>query len=423
MKEAFKHIIKEFHESNLPEVVKRDLVIPEINKIISLVGSRRVGKTFYFHQLIQELIDDRVDPTQIIYINFEDDRILPLKSRDLNTLLEAYYELYPENTKKKLYLFFDEIQNINNWEIFIRRIDDTKDAKVYVTGSSSGLLNREIATSLRGRTLAYYMFSLSFEEFLRLKHVTLDKNFEYTSMRFVVKKLFDEYLYMGGFPEVALAPPEIKQDILHNYFEMIVYRDVIDRFSIRNTILLKDLLKFLITNISTPFSASSYYRIVKKDIAVGKETVIDYLSHLEDINLIYLVPIFSYSLKQQQVNPRKAYCADNGLRNAVAFKFSKDEGLLAENLVFLELKRRGKEPFYWKKRGEVDFVIKDDDGSLTAINVSYTDVIDARETKGLLEFAEEFGTDVRGLFLLTKDTEKDLGGIRCVPVWKWCLGW
>lgn len=420
-KEAFKYIIKEFHESARPDFAQRQLVIPETRKIISLIGPRRAGKTFYFYQLMHNLLETGINTTRILYINFEDDRILPLESRDLNAILEAYYELYPENTGKMLYLFFDEIQNIENWEVFVRRIDDTKNAKIYVTGSSSKLLSQEIATSLRGRTLSYHLYTLGFEEFLRLKQVVLEKDFEYTEKRYLVKNLFNEYLYTGGYPEVVLESEELRQGILKNYFEMIIYRDIVERFSVRNTILLKNLLKYLITNIGTSFSVNAYYKAVKTDIAVGKETIIEYLSYLEDINLIYLVPFFSYSLKRQQVNLRKVYCADNGLRNAVSFSFSKDEGRLAENLVFLELKRRGEEPYYWKNSTEVDFVFSDDQNLLTAMNVSYTDTLAEREAKALLEFATEFGTKVKDLFMLTKDTEKVEDGIRYVPLWKWML--
>ena len=420
-KEMFKYIIKEFHEARLPELYERKLTIPETQKVISLIGPRRAGKTFYFYQLINNLIEDSINPSQILYINFEDDRILPLNVKELNTILEAYYELYPENTSETLYLFFDEIQNIDNWELFIRRVHDKKNARIYITGSSSKLLSKEIATSLRGRTLSYYLFPLSFEEFLRFRQVTLNKDFEYTDARFKVKKLFSEYLVGGGFPEVVLEAEELRQDILRNYFEMFIYRDLVERFSIRNTSLLKSLVKFLITNIGTTFSVNSFYRTIKKDMPVGKDTLMEYLSYLEDINLVYLVPIFSYSLKKQQVNPRKVYCIDNGLRNTVSFMFSKDEGRLAENLVFLELKRRRKEPYYWKNKGEVDFVIKDMDSSLTAINVSYTDDIDERETKALLEFADEFSPKVKELILLTKDLEKTEGIIKIIPLWKWLM--
>ncbi len=418
-KEMFKYIIKEFHEARLPELYERKLTIPETQKVISLIGLRRAGKTFYFYQLINNLIEDNINPSQILYINFEDDRILPLNVKELNTILEAYYELYPENTGETLYLFFDEIQNIDNWELFIRRVHDKKNARIFITGSSSKLLSKEIATSLRGRTLSYYLSPLSFEEFLRFRQVTLDKDFEYTDARFRVKKLFTEYLYTGGFPEVVLEAEELRQDILRNYFEMFIYRDLVERFSIRNTSLLKSLVKFLITNIGTTFSVNSFYRTIRKDMPVGKDTLMEYLSYLEDINLVYLVPIFSYSLKKQQVNPRKVYCIDNGLRNAVSFMFSKDEGRLAENLVFLELKRRNKEPYYWKNKGEVDFVIKDRDSSLTAINVSYTDEIDERETKALLEFEDEFAPKVKEMVILTKDLEKTEAGIKFVPLWKW----
>jgi len=420
-KEMFKYIIKEFHEARLPELYERKLTIPETQKVISLIGLRRAGKTFYFYQLINNLIEGSINPSQILYINFEDDRILPLNVKELNTILEAYYELYPENIDETLYLFFDEIQNIDNWELFIRRVHDRKNARIFITGSSSKLLSKEIATSLRGRTLSYYLFPLSFEEFLRFRQVTLNKDFEYTDARFRVKKLFSEYLYGGGFPEVVLEAEELRQDILRNYFEMFIYRDLVERFSIRNTSLLKSLVKFLITNIGTTFSVNSFYRTIRKDMPVGKDTLMEYLSYLEDINLVYLVPIFSYSLKKQQVNPRKVYCIDNGLRNAVSFMFSKDEGRLAENLVFLELKRRNKEPYYWKNKGEVDFVIKDRDSSLTAINVSYTDEIDERETKALLEFADEFSPKVKELILLTKDLEKTEGKIKIIPLWKWLI--
>ena len=420
-KEMFKYIIKEFHEARLPELYERKLTIPETQKVISLIGLRRAGKTFYFYQLINNLIEGSINPSQILYINFEDDRILPLNVKELNTILEAYYELYPENIDETLYLFFDEIQNIDNWELFIRRVHDRKNARIFITGSSSKLLSKEIATSLRGRTLSYYLFPLSFEEFLRFRQVTLNKDFEYTDARFRVKKLFSEYLYGGGFPEVVLEAEELRQDILRNYFEMFIYRDLVERFSIRNTSLLKSLVKFLITNIGTTFSVNSFYRTIRKDMPVGKDTLMEYLSYLEDINLVYLVPIFSYSLKKQQVNPRKVYCIDNGLRNTVSFMFSKDEGRLAENLVFLELKRRRKEPYYWKNKGEVDFVIKDMDSSLTAINVSYTDDIDERETKALLEFADEFSPKVKELILLTKDLEKTEGRIKIIPLWKWLI--
>lgn len=417
---AFKYVIKEFHEFELPEIIARELHIPETNKVISLVGSRRSGKTFYFYQLINGLLNQGTPRDCILYINFEDDRLLPLKVDELNDLLEAYYELYPDNKNREKYFFFDEIQNVENWEIFVRRMVDKEKAKVYVTGSSSKLLSKEIATSLRGRTLTFYLFPLSFKEFLRFKNVHIDKDFAYSASRFKIKNLFQEYLDFGGFPEVVLSE-KIKQDILSNYFDMFIYRDLVERFSIRNTRLLKMLSKFLITNITSIFSINSYYKSLKQETKVGKETIIEYLSYLSDVNLIHPVPIFSYSLKVQQVNPSKIYCIDTGLRNAVALRFSADEGKLAENVAFIELKRRGYEIYYWKNTKEIDFVIKDKNNKLTAINVSHTDTVDERELRGLREFKNKYKSKVKDLIVLTKGLEDREKGITFIPLWKWLL--
>lgn len=417
---VFKYIIKEFHEFKLPNIMPRALELPKTNKIISLVGSRRVGKTFYFYQLINTLLNKGVEKDSILYINFEDDRLLPLKVDELNDLIEAYYELYPDNKNKQKYFFFDEIQNVSNWETFVRRIADKEKAKIYITGSSSKLLSKEIATNLRGRTLTFYLYPLSFKEFLTFKNVKLEKDFVYSTSRFKIKNLFKEYLNFGGYPEIV-SSEILKQDILSNYFEMFIYRDLVERFSIRNIRLLKMLSKYLITNISSIFSINSYYKTIKQETKVSKETILEYLSHLEDINLIHLMPIFSYSLKVQQVNPSKAYCIDTGLRNAVSLRFSEDEGRLAENLVFIELKRRKCESYYWKNTKEVDFIIKEKKNKLTAINVCYSDAVDEREIKGLKEFEKEFKSSIDELIILTKNVEEKKEDVTLIPLWKWLL--
>lgn len=421
-KELFKYIIKEFHEKKLPEVYPRTLKIPETQKIVSLIGARRIGKTSYFFQMIREL-EVSVGRERILYINFEDERILPLTVKDLNSILEAYYELYPGNIDKKLYLFFDEVQNVSGWEIFVRRLYDRGDLKIFLTGSSSKMLSKELATSLRGRTLAFYLYPLNFREYLVFRGIELVRDFEYSKQRFELKKLFEEYLYEGGFPEVVLEVQALRKRILQDYFEMMIYRDLVERFSIRNTTLLKSFTKYLITNIGISFSVTSYYKIIKQQQEASKGTLLEYLSHLEDISLVYLLSRFSYSLKAQAINPKKVYCLDNGLRNSVAFVFSKDEGRLAENLVFLELVRQEKEVYYWKNGGEIDFVVKERDNSLTAINVTYSDSINEREIQALKKFSEkeEFASHVKGLILLTKDVEKTENGIKYIPLWKWML--
>jgi hypothetical protein len=420
-KDNFKYIISEFQEFNLPKIIDRNLIIPKSNKIISLVGNRRSGKTYYFYQLIRDLLNKKINKTQILYVNFEDDRLFPLKLSDLDALLEAYYELFPENKKLTKYLFLDEIQNIDNWEIFVRRVYDKEKVKLFVTGSSSKLLSQEIATSLRGRTLSYNLYTLNFNEFLKFKNIKLNKNDLYLSKRYTIKKLFEEYLNNGSFPEVVLED-NLKKEILNNYYDMFIYKDLVERYSIRNVDLLKKLTKFLLTNISNLFSASSYHKYITKELSVSKETILEYISYLKEINLIFLVPIFSFSLKQQQVNPSKVYTIDNGLRNTVSFKFSKDEGRLAENLVFVELKRKLKEIYYWKGKGEVDFVIKNKNESIDLINVCYSNEIPKREINSINEFIEKHPkAKINNKIIITKDLEKSKERIKYIPLWKWLL--
>ncbi len=428
-KETFKLIIKEFHESELPEIRERDLALPKkTNKIITVSGPRRAGKTYYFYQLIQRL-KDSVSNNRIIYINFEDDRLLPLSVENLDDLMEAYFELYPENKTKEIYCFFDEIQNIDNWELFIRRIYDKEKVKIFLTGSSSKLLSREIATSLRGRTLNYQIFPLSFKEFLKFKNVKLNKNFAYSKTRFQIKKMFEEYLAFGGFPEVVLEKNGLKSQILKNYYNLTIYRDLVERFAIRNTAFLKSLTKYLLTNISTTFSVNAYYQSLEKFSKPARETVLEYLSYLQEIELTFLIPIFSHSLKVQQVNPKKNYAIDNGLRNAVSFRFSRDYGRLLENLVFIELKRQNKEIYYYRRKKEVDFIVKGNLKASQAIQVTQelNKKNEERELEGLIEAMAEYR--LKDGLILTQDQEEEIEKkigrrkikIKVAPVWKWLL--
>ena len=424
-KEIFKLIIKEFHELELPEIKERDLTLPKkTSKIITVSGPRRAGKTYYFYQVIQQL-KKKIANSRIVYINFEDDRLLPLSSENLADLVEAYFELYPENKAKEIYCFFDEIQNIKNWELFIRRIYDKEKVKIFLTGSSSKLLSGEIATSLRGRTLNYQIFPLSFKEFLRFKNVKIEKDFAYSKNRFQIKKLFKEYLIFGGFPEVVLEENDLKLPVLKNYYDLIIYRDLVERFAVRNTVFLKSLTKYLLTNVSTTFSVNAYYQSLEKSLKPAKETVLEYLSYLQEIELMFLVPIFSYSLKVQQVNPKKSYAIDNGLRNTVSFRFSQDSGRLLENLVFLELKRRGEEIYYFKDKKECDFAVLEKNKIKTVIQVAdnLNDGDKDRELSGLLAAMEKF--KLKEGLILTKDQEdiikREKLVIKIIPVWKWLL--
>jgi predicted AAA+ superfamily ATPase len=419
-KNVFKYLIKEFHEASFPSFFERDFHLPKTQKIITIIGSRRVGKTFYCYQLMKKL-RETVQKERILYINFEDDRLFPLHVGDLDEILEAYYELYPDLKGKELYLFFDEIQNIPSWELYVRRVYDKERIRIVITGSNAKLLSREIATSLRGRTITFSLFPLSFKEFLQFNGLKITQGSLYSKERFFIKKSFEKYMTLGGFPEIVLEKNNLEQKILREYFEMVLYRDILGRFSIRNVTLLKMLSKFLLTNVSASFSINAYYNSIKQTIALSKDSIAEYVSYLEEANMIFLVSLFDYSLKKQQAAPKKVYCIDNGLRNAVSFLFSKDERRLAENLVFIELKRREKDIFYWKKQGEVDFLIKEDDETMVAINVSYGDSIDEREVRSLKEVKALFGKKLKEMLIITKDTEKKEQDITFIPLYKWFL--
>lgn len=419
-KEAFKLAIREFHERSLPDLVERESLLPlDTEKVVTLYGPRRVGKTYYLYQLISFLIPLH-GKERIIFINLEDERLLPLVVKDMHLLVEAYYELYPENREKLVYLFLDEIQVVEGWETFLRRLDETQRFRIFITGSSARLMSREIATALRGRTLPYQLLPLSFSEFLRFKKLEYDLPLiKYSGIRFDIKKALEEYLEWGGYPEVARAIKDIREEILKSYFEMIVFRDLVERFSVRNSRLMKFLLKFLLTNISNLFSVNRFYRSLESGLRPSRETLQDYLAHILESGIIFLIPKFSYSLKVQEKNPKKVYCLDNGLRRTAAFLFSKDLGRLAENLVFLELLRRGYEVHYWKNKREVDFIAQKE-GRTLAITVCYEDVIPERETEGL-KGLKDSGLKLDGLFLVTRDTDKELDRIRLVPLWEWLL--
>lgn len=419
-KALFKRVILEFQETPLPEMVPRDLAVPQDSqKVVTVHGPRRAGKTFFMYGLIDRLTQ-RVEKSRIIYFNLEDERLLPLDVKEMHLLIDAYYELFPEHREGPVYLFLDEIQVVSGWEVFIRRLHESRRFRIFLTGSSANLLSREIATSLRGRTLAYRLTPLSFSEYLRFREIPFDpKTVRYSENRFSVIRALEDYLEWGGYPEVVTADDEIALDILQNYFEMIVYRDIADRFSLRNSATLKNLLKYLLTNVSNLFSVNRYQGSLVPGMGAARETIQEYLSCILETDIIALVPRFAFSLKVQEKNPKKVYAIDNGLRKATAFVFSQDVGRLAENLVFQELSRAGFEIYYWKGKQEVDFIARRGN-EVWAVNVSYGDDIPDREFTGFQDLmASNIKPDRR--LLITKHAEGAEGNVEMAPLWAWLL--
>lgn len=419
-KELFKKIIRD-NQEYIPVRIGRELVLPvNSSKIISLIGSRRSGKTSLFYYTIHEL-RKTVPAENIIYINFDDDRMYGFELSDFQILLDAYYEIYPKKKKQKVYFFFDEIQDIPNWELFIRRIYDTENCRIFLTGSSSKMLTSEIASGLRGRTISYTMFPLSFMEYLRFKDIEIDI---YSSSKTAyIKNELNNYLDSGGFPELLLEN-DLREKILKEYIDMIIYKDLIERYNVSNLFLIKYLVKYCFTNISTLLSINRVFNtLISMGKKVSKNTLYDYFGYLEDAMILFQIPVFSDSISVQQRNPKKMYLVDIGLKRAVSFE--DDKGKIFENIVFIQLKRQFDKIYYYKDEQEVDFLYYDN-GKPGLINVSQD--IDnpktlKRETDGLLGAMKKL--NLKQSTIITDYQEKteiyDGYSIHIIPLWKWLL--
>ena len=378
-----------------------------------VAGIRRVGKSTLLVQLMRSFYKDTS-----YYFNFEDERLLNFKPNDFNSLYELMVELFDE---RKVF-FFDEIQNVKGWENFVRRMQDRK-FKFFITGSNASLLSRELGTKLTGRYLSQKLYPFSFKEFLSFKNYKFQQNNLYKTVeRGKLKKFFNVYLKEGGMPEYLQYQ---NKEVLKNVYEDILYRDIAVRYDIKETKSLRELALYFLTNLGGLFS----YNKLKKNLGLGSvNTVKSYVEHLENSFLIFTINLFSYSLKQQSVAPKKVYCLDNGLANAVSFRFSRDKGKFLENLVFVELKRRDEDIYYYKTKNnlEVDFLLKKGRKVKQLIQVSQNlkeAKTKEREVKGLTTALKELKLK-QGL-ILTEDEEETitLKGIKIVvqPVYKWLL--
>ena len=434
-KTILKQTIKEFQEFKFPLIYPRDIKIPlDSKKIVAISGPRRSGKTFLLFYQIKKLLAQKVPRERILYINFDDPRLLPFSSKDMEDLLDAYFELYPSLKNKRNFAFFDEIQNVKDWERSIRRIYDSQNFRIFLTGSSSKFLTKETATSLRGRAINYELLPFSFREILKVKRIEIKPDTFYSKTRFTIKKLLSQYLKEGGFPEVVLEKnPDVKIRILKEYLETMFFRDLVERFNIKNQSVLREMIKYLTSNVTSLFSLNAFWKWIKQTYPVGKKTLINYTSALEEIGLFFLVRKFSFSLKEQVQTPRKSYIIDNGLRTAYGFKFSQDMGKVLESSVFLELKhRQTKDPlmeiFYWQdyQGKEVDFVIKRGRKIKELIQVcaNLEDFkVKKREINSLLKASKEI--KCKNFLIITEDCEKEEKienkKIKFIPLWKWLL--
>lgn len=360
---------------------------------IVLSGIRRCGKSTLLRQLIKGI-------GNFYYFNFEDPRVMDFEALDFQKL----DEVFKEECGQSDFYFFDEIQNVKKWELFVRQILDRQKHAV-ITGSNASLLSKELGTRLTGRHLRYELFPFSYNEFLKLKKLKAG----ITS--------FEDYFEYGGFPEYLKIS---KNQILQELFSDIITRDVVVRHKIRSAAVAKSMALYLLTNVGTAFS----YTKLKKMFDIGSvNSVISFVSHFEDSYLLFTVPKFDYSLKKQLINPKKIYSIDNGFSNVNSASFSADKGKMLENMVYVSLRASGRQIFYFQEKGECDFVIKERNKIVEAIQVCYelTEDNKDREIIGLLEAMTKLNLETGLILTYRQDDEFSIDGkhIKAMPSWKW----
>jgi len=387
--EQRKQILKKeslIKRSLLPELVS----LLQLNQIISIVGVRRCGKSTLMKELIKHVLDNKLTiPQNILYINLENPYFNQFKD-DVTYLSEIYAEFRKNiDSKKKVFLFFDEIQFFKDWQVFIKSLYEKKEAKIILTGSNSKLLSSELATLLSGRSICVHLYPYSYSEFTRAAK----------------PNDLPTYLAQGGFPEIAqLNNREHIKLLVETYYKNIIYQDVIPRFKIKNALEIENLSYYLLSNTSKEMSYNTLKHISKLD----DKTIKQYVSYLEDANLLYTVNNYDPSLKKQIGNKKKTFAVDSSFITFLGFSNSMNFGRLLENAVFIELKRRGLEIYFYNNNQlECDFIIKKGHKITECIQVTRSledSKTRERETKALVAALNQFDLK-KGLIITEHENE------------------
>lgn len=396
----------------IPErYIERDL-INRINEfkdtpfIVIISGIRRCGKSTVLEQ---------IRPRDSYYVNFDDERFVDFSVNDFQRLYETLIELYGERT----HFFFDEIQNVDQWERFVRRLHNQK-KKIYLTGSNASMLSRELGTHLTGRHISLELFPFSFKEYLVFKNFPVKSFKRLTSIdKSRLLNIFQQYMSEGGFPEYLQTG---KIEYIQSVYENILYRDIITRYNLRSEKPLKITAHYAVSNIGKEISFNNIKNIIGLSSAT---TVREYFQYLENSYLLFLLPLYSDSLKKRIYNNKKVYCIDTKMASAIGFRFSQDEGRMLENVVYLQLRRNFRELFYHKSKNECDFVIRNGGVIVSAIQVC-RDLHDGnrkREVNGLLDALQTYDLDQGLILTYDQEDEFELNGKKIIvmPVWMWLL--
>lgn len=422
-RDLLKTIITDNSLRPLPKLWERMLKIPsDSGKIVTLAGVRRSGKTYHLFNLINQLRAQGIAAEKILYINFEDER-LELSSEELDLILQSYRELYPQLKLPDCYFFFDEIQEVEGWEKFIARIYSGISQKVFITGSNAKLLSREIATALRGRTITFEIYPLSFVEFVNI--VSSGLNAHSSADRATLANLFERFMRQGGFPELVKQKDDLKDKILQEYFNVMVLRDLIERYQISQATILKYFCKRIIGASAGEFSVNKIYNELKSQgYQVSKDTLYSYQDYVETVYLNRFISKYSHSIVKAESSQKKTYVIDQGLGAALDYKLSQDKGRLLETTVALELLKQGKQIAYQQNSSECDFVVIEKGRVTEAIQVT-AEFVDTqtkeREVKGLVSACQKF--DLKKGTILTFDHEDKFEvesiQVNVIPAWQY----
>ncbi len=413
MNQYWQTVLSEWQNRKLPQIIDRNInlesyVSNTVKKIVSVVGFRRTGKTFALFELAK-----KIGQQNCLYISFEDER-LPKRTEVLTSLTDTIAELYPN---RKFILLLDEIQNIPGWSLWARRIHESTGHQLFLSGSSSRLLSTELPTELRGRSLSVTINPLSFKEFLLFKQQNPTQ-----LPKAQILSLLREFLSYGGFPEIVLAEEGKKMLILDEYYRTFLSKDVIERFKIRQTETLKQLIQLLLN--SPYFTAPKLTNNLKSlDISISRASIARYINYLQENFFLHPLELHTPSIKNRLKAERKTYFIDSSFLARFSTAFSQNIGRLMEQTVFSHLSGKN-DLYYWKdpRQREIDFVIRKQEETKQLIQVTFasspTEIAD-REISNLLSAHSKLGGNMQ---IITWDLETTLkNGIPCIPLYKFLL--
>lgn len=412
VKDLFKKIIIDKQEwLKSIRTVERDYVIESKANYV-FTGLRRAGKSYFLYHIIQQNFSAN-NFEDILMVNFEDERLLELNTENLQEIIDAYYELY---TKQPV-VFLDEIQTIPHWQKFVRRLAD-EGFRVYVTGSNAEMLSSEIAATLGGRFVNKEILPLSFSEYLKFLAFNYTEKTKYSKLKFELLRHYEDYLRFGGFPE--LIHFNNKKEFLSSVYQKLFYGDLIARYTITNSTVLKLLVKKIAESVNNETSINRIKNLIKSTgVAIGSNTLFDYLGYLESSYMIGSISNFHSKFSEKETN-KKYYFLDNGILNL--FLIDQDTKLL-ENLVYIQLRRLGCTAYFLKRKQEVDFYVPENNWLIqVSYSISDKETLE-REVKSLHLSMKEF--NLQKAYIITHNEEKTInfewGVIEVIPLWQWLL--